>query len=60
MGKPVSSLPASPNNSGAKPSRCASLCHSVAKCPVSYISSASPGDMVLTSAASQAPVPDAG
>ena len=31
-----------------------------AKWPVSYISTVSPGDSVLTSAASQAPVPDAG
>ncbi len=34
--------------------------HSVAKWPVSYISTLSPGDSVLTSAASQAPVPEAG
>ena len=33
---------------------------SVAKWPVSYISTRSPGDSVFTSAASQAPVPDAG
>ena len=36
------------------------FCHSVAKCPVSYISTRSPGESVLTSAASHAPVPDAG
>ena len=34
--------------------------HSVAKWPVSNISTRSPGDSVLTSAASQAPVPEAG
>ena len=39
---------------------CAIFCHSAAKWPVSYISTASPGLSVLTSAASQAPVPDAG
>ena len=34
--------------------------HSVANWPVSNISTLSPGDSVLTSAASQAPVPEAG
>ena len=35
-------------------------CHRLAKCPVSAIRTRSPGDRVLTSAASQAPVPEAG
>ena len=47
-------------NSGCSPSLTAMVFHSVAKWPVSYISTLSPGDSVLTSAASQAPVPDAG
>ena len=34
--------------------------HSVEKCPVSAISTASPGESVFTRAASQAPVPEAG
>ena len=34
--------------------------HSVANCPVSYIKMWSPGDSVLTNAASHAPVPDEG
>ena len=34
--------------------------HSVAKWPVSNISTRSPGDSVLTSDASHAPVPDEG
>ena len=34
--------------------------HSVEKCPVSLISTVSPGESVFTSAASQAPVPDDG
>jgi len=38
----------------------ASLCHVPAKCPVSYISTRSPGESVLTSAASHAPVPEEG
>ena len=46
--------------SGRSPSRPASWAHSAAKCPVSAISTASPGDRVLTRAASQAPVPDEG
>ena len=36
------------------------FCHSVAKWPVSDISTRSPGESVLTSAASHAPVPEAG
>ena len=36
------------------------LLHRVANQPVSNISTLSPGDSVLTSAASQAPVPEAG
>ena len=47
-------------NSGIRPSFVAIFCHSVAKCPVSNISTLSPGESVLTSAASHAPVPDAG
>jgi hypothetical protein len=46
--------------SGVRPSLRASFCHSSAKCPVSTIRMRSPGDSVLTSAASQAPVPEAG
>src|SRR6185437_14405009 len=46
--------------SGRSPSRPASWAHSAAKCPVSAISTVSPGDRVLTRAASQAPVPDEG
>src|SRR5690242_13393129 len=46
--------------SGRSPSRPASWAHSAAKCPVSAISTVSPGDKVLTRAASQAPVPDEG
>ena len=42
------------------PQRFAMLCHSVAKWPVSTISTLSPGDSVLTIAASQAPVPEDG
>ena len=34
--------------------------HSVAKWPVSYISTLSPGESVLSSAASHAPVPEEG
>ena len=44
-------------NSGLSPSFCAMVFHSVANWPVSTISTRSPGDSVLTSAASQAPVP---
>ncbi len=47
-------------NSGASPSFVAMLFHSVAKWPVSYMRTLSPGESVLTSAASQAPVPDEG
>ncbi len=47
-------------NSTSRRSRVASSRQSVAKCPVSNISTRSPGDSALTSAASQAPVPDAG
>ena len=54
------SMPGSPRNSGASPRRSAIFFHSVAKWPVSYINTASPGLSVLTSAASHAPVPDAG
>ena len=42
------------------PRRVAIFCHSAAKWPVSYISTWSPGLSVLDSAASQAPVPEAG
>ena len=38
----------------------AMLFHSVAKWPVSYISTLSPGESVLSSAASHAPVPEEG
>jgi hypothetical protein len=44
----------------SRPSRSAIARHSVAKCPVSKASTRSPGESVLTSAASQAPVPDEG
>ena len=47
-------------NSGCRPSLTAMCFHSVAKCPVSYISTLSPGDSVLSSAASHAPVPEEG
>ena len=43
-----------------RPSRSAMRRHSDANQPVSTISTWSPGDSVLTRAASQAPVPDAG
>ena len=42
------------------PQRAAICRHRVAKWPVSTISTLSPGDSVLTMAASQAPVPDDG
>ena len=48
------------SSSGASPRRSANCRHRLAKCPVSYISTRSPGDKVLTRAASQAPVPEAG
>ena len=44
-------------NSGFSPSFSAIFFHSVANWPVSTISTLSPGDSVLTRAASQAPVP---
>ncbi len=44
----------------SRPSRSAIFRQSVENHPVSAISTASPGDSVLTSAASQAPVPEAG
>ena len=46
--------------STSKPSRSAIARHSVAKWPVSKASTRSPGERVLTSAASHAPVPDDG
>ena len=46
--------------STSRPSRRAISDHSVEKCPVSLISTVSPGESVLTSAASHAPVPDDG
>ena len=47
-------------NSACSPSLVAMDFHSVAKWPVSYISTLSPGDIVFSSAASHAPVPDEG
>ncbi len=47
-------------NSGFRPRRSASSHHRVANCPVSNISTRSPGDSTLTSAASHAPVPEDG
>ena len=47
-------------NSGASPSLRAMFFHSVAKWPVSYMSTRSPGESAFESAASQAPVPEAG
>ncbi len=44
-------------NSGFKPSLTAMFFHSAANWPVSTISTRSPGESVLTSEASQAPVP---
>ena len=44
-------------NSGFSPSCSAIFFHSAANWPVSTISTRSPGDSVLASAASQAPVP---
>ena len=49
-----------PMNSDLSPSLSAIFFHSEAKWPVSHISTRSPADSVLTSAASQAPVPEAG
>ena len=48
------------SRSGSSPSRVAISLQSVANQPVRTISTASPGDSVLASAASQAPVPEAG
>lgn len=45
---------------GLRPSRIAISLQGVANQPVRAITTASPGESVLTSAASQAPVPDAG
>ena len=51
----------SPGSSSiSSPSRLAMAHQRLAKCPVSTISTRSPGESVLTSAASQAPVPEAG
>ena len=47
-------------NSTFSPRRAAMSRHKLAKWPVSNISTVSPGDSVLTSAASHAPVPDDG
>jgi hypothetical protein len=46
--------------STSSPSLAAIFCHSEEKCPVSDISTLSPGESVLTRAASHAPVPEAG
>jgi hypothetical protein len=46
--------------STSRPKRAAIARHSVAKWPVSNMSTRSPGDSVLTRAASHAPVPEAG
>ena len=46
--------------STSRPSRRAIAVHSVEKCPVSHISTVSPGESVFTSAASHAPVPEDG
>ncbi len=54
------SSPCQASTSQARPRRVASLCHNDAKWPVSYINTVSPGLSVLTSAASHAPVPEAG
>ena len=54
------SLPGAAITSVARPRRAAIFCQSAAKWPVSTISTASPALSVLTSAASHAPVPDAG
>jgi hypothetical protein len=47
-------------NSTSRPRRAASFCHKLAKCPVSAISTRSPAESEFTSAASHAPVPEAG
>jgi hypothetical protein len=49
-----------PMNSDLMPSLSAIFFHSEAKWPVSHISTRSPEESVFTSAASHAPVPDAG
>ena len=46
--------------STSSPSEPAIACHSIAKWPVSNASTRSPGERVLTSAASHAPVPELG
>ena len=48
------------SSSTSSPRRRAISHHRLAKCPVSAISTRSPCESVLTSAASQAPVPEAG
>jgi hypothetical protein len=51
----------SPGRRSTSSPHLAAICrHKVAKCPVSTISTRSPGESVLTIAASQAPVPDEG
>ena len=52
--------PVAGNEFDFRPSRSASSHQSVANWPVSNISTRSPGDSMLTSAASHAPVPDDG
>ena len=52
--------PVARQKSTSMPQRAAICRHSVAKWPVSTISTLSPGDSVLTIAASQAPVPEDG
>jgi hypothetical protein len=59
-GRPVSSVPGRARNSVFTPRRVAILCHSEEKWPVSYMSTRSPGLVTLVSAASHAPVPEAG
>ena len=59
-GRVGAAAPVGVDEDGSRPSRSAISCHSVANQPVRHISTASPGDSVLTSAASQAPVPEAG
>ncbi len=54
------SMPGSPRNSVFRPRRVAILFHRLAKWPVSYIRTWSPGLSTLHSAASHAPVPEAG
>jgi hypothetical protein len=52
--------PIAATKSTCSPMRVAMSFHSVAKWPVSNIRTLSPGDSVLTSDASHAPVPDPG